>query len=631
MRILFTLLRRHVLRYPLRGLLLLSLALIVSALWVAEPVYTAYAVDQLIARAQGEAVNLWWLFGIWAGLFVAVSLFQALEKYAQWWFTIRLELDLYEELYERALRLPVSFHIDQKTGEAMKIVDDGSSDFASLVRIMLEIFPSLVSAIAFFVVSWHLQPTLALILLGTVVLYCLAVGLGTRHTAKLQSEANKEWVKPGGRAYDAIMNIFSVKAAGREADETQRVATSFNAVMRKQLQVNRRWALLEAINFFMLARILLIALGVLYFASGDMTLGGITFFQSSFFRVLVPFEILASALPSWSRSLSRVTMAYELTQRPSEGGDRTLATQTLPQLRGDVTLQGVSFRYEPKKPEVDAETKPVVAPTHAHPADAQGECPDCPQHAHAIPVVPEPEALPSPAITELSLQISAGEHLAVVGASGAGKSTLAQLLLRFYDVTSGSITIDGVDLRHLDLSWWRKQVGLVQQENLMFNASVLENIAYARPTATRADVEDAARRAASHDFIMALPQGYDTEIGERGVKLSGGQRQRLAIARAILKQPKLVVLDEATSALDSITERDVQRGIASLLEGRTAIVIAHRLSTVQSMDRIAVLEKGRLVACAPHDELLRTCDTYRRMVELQQGGLLSEFLDESRP
>lgn len=625
MTILFRLFWQHIRRHPGSSALMALLIALLSALWVAEPVYTAYAVDQLLLKAQGGEVDLLLLFGVWGALFVAISICQALEKYVQWKYVMQAELELYNDIYNHTLRLPVSFHADQKTGEAMRMIDEGSGEFGHLFRIIIDLVPSSIASVAFFVLSWQLQPVLALLLLATVVIYFAAVLLGTRRTGRLQDEANKEWVKPGGRAYDAVMNIFSVKSSGREGDEVGLVAGMMDAVMRKQLVVNRNWAFLEALNFFMLARILLIAGGVMFFAEGVLSLGGITFFQSSFFRVLTPFEILANALPQWSKSLSKVRLAAGLMARQMEDGLQP-GRPSLEGLRGEIAFADVSFRYERKE-------KPAAeAPAKDH-SQSHEICPECqgevsPEHAHEHGSAPEDDVpavkAPNAAIDSLSLTIKAGEHVALVGQSGAGKSTVASLLNRFYDVTDGAILIDGVNLKELDLPWWRRQVGLVLQENIMFNATVLENIRYARPGASMAEVEDAAKRAAAHEFITKLSDGYDTEIGERGVKLSGGQRQRLAIARAILKDPKVVILDEATSALDSLTERAVQQGIASLLQGRTAVVIAHRLSTVRAMDRIAVMEAGKLIACAPHDELMKTCEQYKRMVELQREGVLAE-------
>jgi ABC-type multidrug transport system fused ATPase/permease subunit len=299
------------------------------------------------------------------------------------------------------------------------------------------------------------------------------------------------------------------------------------------------------------------------------------------------------------------------------------------ELKGEIRFENVCFAYVEKPAAADEHD--VKSPHRPEPIDEvadetglagrdESRGVDAPETTDAKDETAEWRAT----LRNLTFTIKPGEHVALVGHSGAGKSTVASLLNRFYDVTGGRILVDGIDMNDLDVRWWRSQIGLVLQENLMFNDSVLENIRYARPSATLEEVKLAAKRASADEFIERLPKKYDSEIGERGVKLSGGERQRLAIARAILKDPKIVILDEATSALDSMTERKVQEGIKELIAGRTAIIIAHRLSTVRSVDRIAVMENGSLVAMAPHDELLKTNALYRNMVELQQGGVLPE-------
>jgi subfamily B ATP-binding cassette protein MsbA len=217
----------------------------------------------------------------------------------------------------------------------------------------------------------------------------------------------------------------------------------------------------------------------------------------------------------------------------------------------------------------------------------------------------------------VDLEVHAGEVLALVGPSGAGKSTLVNLIPRFFDVTSGRILIDGHDLREVTLGSLRRQVAQVTQETILFNDTVRNNIAYGQPEVNMKLVEAAARNALAHDFILSMPQGYDTVIGEKGFRLSGGERQRLAIARAILKNAPILILDEATSALDSESESLVQTALANLMHGRTAIVIAHRLGTIRLATRIAVLEDGRITAIAPHEELLATSPTYQRLYQLQ--------------
>jgi ATP-binding cassette, subfamily B, bacterial MsbA len=231
----------------------------------------------------------------------------------------------------------------------------------------------------------------------------------------------------------------------------------------------------------------------------------------------------------------------------------------------------------------------------------------------------------------VDLDVRAGEMLALVGPSGAGKSTLVNLIPRFFDVTSGQIDIDGRDIRDLTLASLRQQIAQVTQENILFNDTVRNNIAYGQPETKAELVEEAARNALAHDFIMRMPQGYDTVIGEKGFRLSGGERQRLAIARAILKNAPILILDEATSALDAESEALVQAALANLMQGRTVIVIAHRLSTIRRANRIAVLEDGRITAIGPHEELLVSSPTYQRLYQLQFIDMPEPQIDPMMP
>jgi subfamily B ATP-binding cassette protein MsbA len=220
-------------------------------------------------------------------------------------------------------------------------------------------------------------------------------------------------------------------------------------------------------------------------------------------------------------------------------------------------------------------------------------------------------------LRNINLEVKAGEILALVGSSGSGKSTLVSLIPRFFDVTSGNITIDGHDLRDVSLSSIRSQIGVVTQETVLFNESLRNNIAYGQPSVSQTAIESAARAALAHDFIMELPAGYDTVIGEKGVRLSGGERQRIAIARALLKNAPILILDEATSALDSESEALVQSALQNLISGRTVVVIAHRLSTVRRADRIVVIENGAIADIGTHEELVQKLGTYRRLYDLQ--------------
>jgi len=632
MRMILSLIGYGIRRKPLQWAVLALLLCATSVLWVIEPVYSSYAVDELLKIAQGETVNYPRLFLFWGAIFLSLSITQSFEKYLQWKLTMGMELDFTQRLYRHVLNLPVAFHVQQKSGEAMKVIDEAGTELAYVTRIIVDLIPSVLSSIAFLIISVMIQPMLAAILLGSMILYCGIIVIGSMKTMKLQERANKAWVKPTGRAFDVMTNIFTVKSAGHEQKEVDRMKRGHDSVFKWQLKVNKRWAFIEAMNFFMLTRILLVALGIWLLARGQLTLGEVYYFQLSFFRVLIPFEILANALPGWNKSVSKVRLANNLFTIKAEESDAK-GTTVLKDLKGAVEFQNVSFAYDRSQPPVlstdDDDDRLSIDAFLNDPANTEGaESLHSKMHGKQHTdreLSDEAEKMDAIAVLhDINLTVKAGEHIAFVGHSGAGKSTIAMLLNRFYNPSTGAILVDGHDLKTLDRKWWRRRIGLVLQDNMMFNETLLENIRYTRPDATDEDIVEAARRASADEFIGRLQYKYDTMVGERGIKLSGGERQRIAIARAILKKPSIVILDEATSALDSVTERKVQEGIKELIKGRTSFIIAHRLSTVRSVDRIAVIEEGRLTACAPHEELMKTSPTYRKMVELQREGLLAE-------
>lgn len=633
-KLLFSLVGQQARRHPLQYALLAVTVACVTVLWVAEPLYSKYAIDRLMSIRDGATVNLTFLFGMWAVIFVLLSVTQTAEKYLTWRTMNQTELDRSVEIYEHVLKLDIAFHTQQKSGEIVKVIDEGGENLASLQRnLIVDFVPSFLSAIAFLVIGFMIQPLLALILIVMIACFLVVVVIGTTKTMKYQFAANKAWVERIGRAYDAVTNIFSVKSGAQEAREVRLLEESNRRVLAAQLQVNKRWAAIEAINFFLLTRILLTAVGVYLFVKNVLTLGEMYFFQASFYRVLTPFEMLSGLMPFWNKQIGKVRLSEELRLTPVAVADASdgVRPQTV---NGRIRLENISFSYDQNVKVIDLEeindSKDIkeLLPSASHDPEDQPEHKttkderSIEEREKDHPEIPADEK--RTVLKNITLDIKPGEHVAFVGHSGAGKSTLAMLLNRFYDVTDGRITVDGVDIKDLDLRWWRSQIGLVLQDNLMFNDTVLANIRYARPDATADEVKEAARRAAADAFIEDMPKQYDTLVGDRGIKLSGGQRQRIAIARAILKQPTIVVLDEATSALDSVTERQVQEGIKELIQGRTACIIAHRLSTVRSVDRIAVFDKGELVAFAPHEELLKTSPIYKEMVELQSHGMLAE-------
>jgi ATP-binding cassette subfamily B protein len=376
------------------------------------------------------------------------------------------------------------------------------------------------------------------------------------------------------RLANNLSGITTIKAYAAEEHESRRVAEESQAYR----EANRS-AIAYSAAFVPLIRILVLLgfIGTLVFGglqalNGELAVGTYSFLVYITQRMLWPLTRLGETLDQYQRAMASTNRIFDVLDAPIEAhpGDRALPTASV---RGAVEMRGVSFAYRGR----------------------------------------------DPLLTDFSLHIAPGETVAVVGPTGAGKSTLVKLLLRLYELSAGSITLDGIDVREIRLADLRRAIGLVSQDVFLFDGTVRENIAYGSFDATPEQVDRAARLAEAHDFVMALPEGYDTLVGERGQKLSGGQRQRIAVARAILKDPPVLVLDEATSAVDNETEAAIQRSLEHISRDRTTIAIAHRLSTVRNANRIYVMEGGRIVEQGTHDDLLRAGGMYAALWRVQTG------------
>ncbi|MBL8332242.1 MAG: ABC transporter ATP-binding protein/permease [Rubrivivax sp.] len=484
-----------------------------------------------------------------------------------------ISLEVFRHLHALSLR----FHLERQTGGMTRDIERGTRAVHSLISYSLySILPTLIEVVLVLTLlgvkfdAWFAGITVA----ALVVYIGFTVGV-TEWRTQFRRQMNELDSKAHTRAIDSLLNYETVKYFNNEDFEARRYDENLERLRRASLKSQSTLSLLNTGQQLIIASALVAMLwratqGV---AEGRMTLGDLVMVNAFMIQLYIPLNFLGVMYREIKQSLTDLDKMFTLLQREREVADRPGALP-LQVSQGVVRFENVRFAYEPARP----------------------------------------------ILHDVSFEIPAGRTVAVVGASGAGKSTLARLLYRFYDVNGGRITIDGQDIREVTQHSLRQAIGIVPQDTVLFNDTVEYNIAYGRTGATREQVEGAARAAHIHDFIAATPKGYDTVVGERGLKLSGGEKQRVAIARTLLKNPPVLIFDEATSALDSANERAIQAELKSAAQGKTALVIAHRLSTVVDAHEIVVMDGGRVVERGPHAELLARGGRYAEMWRLQQSG-----------
>ncbi len=530
-------------------------------------------IDKVLAARDMDMLNL-----ICVGI-VVIFFIRGIFYYGQGYLVSyigqRVIVDVRDVLFRKLQRLPISFFDRHQTGEVMSYI---SNDVAALQSALVERMVEMMTESAIFfgslVMMVLLDWKLSILTLITVPLVGLAMDIFGKKVRSAGAVIQARMSDITALMQESISSERVVKSFVREEFEIDRFHTqnelNFRAVM-KDAQLS---SLLTPTVEFLAALAVTV---IIWFGGKEVVDGVITA------GTLVAFLTYAVNLANPVKRLSRI---YAQIQKAMAGADRVFAlldmeetvtsapgAKTLPPVEGRVCFSDVSFSYREDVP----------------------------------------------ALTDLTFTAEPGQMIAFVGPSGAGKSTVANLIPRFYDVTGGSITVDGYDVRDVTTESLRSQIGIVPQETVLFSATVRENIRYGRLDATDAEIEAAAKSANAHEFITALPEGYDTEIGERGANLSGGQRQRIAIARAILKDPRILILDEATSALDTESEKVVQAALDRLMVGRTSFVIAHRLSTIIGADRIYVLDGGRVREQGTHEELLAAGGLYAGLYQIQYG------------
>jgi ATP-binding cassette subfamily B protein len=555
----------------------------VAGLQFYEPVLFGKVID-LLSTARDRPVDLLWrdareILGLWALIGIGGIVANMVVSLQADRMAHRRRLGAMATYFQHLLMLPFSFHNTQHSGRLIKIMLTGVDNlFGIWLSFFRENLATLVALFVMLPLSLFMNWRLGLLLLVLILFFAVTNVWVVSRTDRLQKKVEDLHSELAGRAGDALGNISLIQSFVRLGAETSEMHRIIGQTLQAQFPVLNWWALLSVMTraASTVTVIAIFVMGTWLYTRGEATVGEIVSFMGF-------ATMLIGRMDQASGFVSRIFF-----QMPSLGDFfRVLDSQSsvpdkpngidIGRAKGDVEFDDINFSYDGKRP----------------------------------------------ALVHFSLKVPAGSTVAFVGPTGAGKSTALSLLHRMWDAQSGVIRIDGVDHRDIKLESLRRNIGVVFQDSTMFYRSIADNLRIGKPDATQAELEEAARLAEAHDFIMRQPQGYETLVGERGTTLSGGERQRLAIARALLKNPPILILDEATSALDSVTEARIQKALKILMQGRTTFVIAHRLSTIRDADQVVVFEHGRVVEQGAYQALLAQGGAFARLVATQQAGIES--------
>ncbi len=555
------------------------------------PLMIKYVIDDLLPSPMPREEKLTQLFWLMAVAFVVFTVVRApveyLRQYYAQWVSSRILFDIRNQLFAHLQRLSMRYYNNHKTGEVVsRVINDVESTKSFIETGLMNIWLDLITIGLTLSVMLYMDVKLTLVAILVFPLYAVSVKYFYKRLRQLTRERSAALAHLQGHLHERVNGMSLIRSFALEEHETRAFAKENNRFLQKALD-HTRWnantfAVVNTVTD--IAPLMVIAYAGYQVIGGTLTTGTLVAFYAYLERLYTPLRrlvnsstTLTQAVASMDRMFEFIDESYDIVDKPGAG--RLPVDPRTGRIRGEIRFENVSFRYR--------EEGPLV-------------------------------------LDHVNLTINPGETVAIVGMSGGGKTSLISLLPRFWDVTEGRITIDGVDIRDVQQQNLRSHIGMVLQDNILFSESARVNILMGNPEADEAAVIEAAKAANAHEFIMELPDGYDTELGERGVKLSGGQKQRIAIARVFLRDPGILILDEATSALDLESEHMIQESLARLTKGRTTIIVAHRLSTITHADKIVVMKEGRIVEQGRHEELLAQKGVYHNLWSVQDLGAPTE-------
>jgi ATP-binding cassette, subfamily B, putative efflux pump len=555
------------------------------------PLMIKYVIDDLLPSPMPREEKLTQLFWLMAVAFVVFTVVRApveyLRQYYAQWVSSRILFDIRNQLFAHLQRLSMRYYNNHKTGEVVsRVINDVESTKSFIETGLMNIWLDLITIGLTLSVMLYMDVKLTLVAILVFPLYAVSVKYFYKRLRQLTRERSAALAHLQGHLHERVNGMSLIRSFALEEHETRAFAKENNRFLQKALD-HTRWnantfAVVNTVTD--IAPLMVIAYAGYQVIGGTLTTGTLVAFYAYLERLYTPLRrlvnsstTLTQAVASMDRMFEFIDESYDIVDKPDAG--RLPVDPRTGRIRGEIRFENVSFRYR--------EEGPLV-------------------------------------LDHVNLTINPGETVAIVGMSGGGKTSLISLLPRFWDVTEGRITIDGVDIRDVQQQNLRSHIGMVLQDNILFSESARVNILMGNPEADEAAVIEAAKAANAHEFIMELPDGYDTELGERGVKLSGGQKQRIAIARVFLRDPGILILDEATSALDLESEHMIQESLARLTKGRTTIIVAHRLSTITHADKIVVMKEGRIVEQGRHEELLAQKGVYHNLWSVQDLGAPTE-------